>query len=63
MTTYLIFLKQLPLFLYLDCQAPFSIDIEFDALSDEGAADPAAPAMTANDKTSCGKFYARSKLV
>jgi len=37
-----------------DCVAPFSIDIEFDALSDEGAADPAAPAMTPNDKTSCG---------
>ena len=43
-------------FIFLDCVAPFSIDIEFDALSDEGAADPAAPAMTPNDKTSCGKF-------
>ena len=47
----------MPLFIFfLDCVAPFSIDIEFDALSDEGAADPAAPAMTPNDKTSCGKF-------
>ena len=46
----------IPFFIFLDCVAPFSIDIEFDALSDEGAADPAAPAMTPNDKTSCGKF-------
>ena len=40
-----------------DCIAPFSIDIEFDELSDKQALDPTAPTMDPNDFTSCGKFF------
>ena len=38
---------------FSDCTAPYSIDIEFDAISDETGTND-------NEFTSCGKFYKNS---
>ena len=36
-------------FLFLDCIAPYNVEIDFDAVSDEDA-------NAVNTKSSCGKF-------